>query len=120
MRKTISVLVVALATAISGSALADTLDCAKNPNVTINEGDVTAKLVGACAKVVINGGDNHLAIESVKSLVVNGTDNVVLIETVEQISVTGVDNKISYRKGISSARPKVSNVGTGNRISQIK
>lgn len=121
MRLTISSLLIAASAALAAPAFADTIhDCAKTPSLTINEGDGHYKFVGACAKIVINGGDNTLSIESVKSLSVTGTDNTIDIGAVDQIAVTGVDNKITYRRALTGKLPKLSILGTGNAVSRIK
>lgn len=121
MRLTISSLIIAASAAIATPAFADIVhDCAKTPSLTINEGDGHYKFVGACTKIVLNGGDNTLSIESVKSLSVTGTDNTIDIGTIDSLSVTGVDNKITYRSGITSKLPKLSILGTGNQVSRLK
>ncbi|MBC7977596.1 MAG: DUF3060 domain-containing protein [Myxococcales bacterium] len=95
-------------------------DCAKQPDVTINEGDGNHRFVGSCAKILINGGDVTANIERVQSLVLNGSDNTITLGTVDKITVNGSDNKISYRASGSGGKPKVSSLGDNNKISQVK
>ena len=120
---------VALLTLIPATALAEQVytddkganhDCAKEPNVTINVGDGPFNFTGKCERIVINGGDNKVKIESVSKLTINGTDNVVDVDAADKISVVGSDNKVNYKRGISGKSPKISSVGTGNKLTQVK
>lgn len=95
-------------------------DCAKSPTAVINSGEGTYKFVGVCTKIVVNGGDNTAVIESVKELVVNGSTNTVEVGSADKISVLGSDNKVTYKKGLSGAKPKVASIGENNKVSQVK
>lgn len=95
-------------------------DCASAPTAVINDSDGTYKFVGPCTKIVVNGSDNTVAIESVEKISVAGSTNTVTIGSADKISVLGSENKVSYRKGISAAKPKVSSLGSGNKVSQTK
>ena len=95
-------------------------DCAKAPTAVINEGQGSYKFVGPCTEIVINGGDNTVAIERVQAVTINGSDNTISIGSADKISVLGSDNKISYKKGISGAKPKVGSLGDNNKITQVK
>ena len=95
-------------------------DCAKQPTAAINTGDGSYRFVGPCTKIVVNGGENTLAIESVETIAINGSENTVTIGSADKISVMGSDNKVSYRKGITGARPTVGSIGDRNQVTQIK
>jgi uncharacterized Zn ribbon protein len=86
----------------------------------IDNGEGSYKFVGPCTKIVINGGDNTLVIESIKDLVVNGSTNSITVGSADRIRVMGAENKVSYRKGISGPKPKVSSIGENNTVTQIK
>lgn len=95
-------------------------DCAKQPTAVINTGDGNYRFVGPCTKIVINGGENTLSIESVEAIAINGSENTVTIGSADKISVMGSDNKVSYRKGIAGARPTIGSIGDRNQVTQIK
>ena len=98
----------------------DAIDCAKQPAHTFNNGDLRLTFVGTCDRIVVNGGENHLTIESVKSLALNGGDNVVDVGGVDRISMNGADNKVTYKKGLSTAKPRISSIGENNTATQVK
>ena len=95
-------------------------DCGKNPTAAINNGDGNYKFVGPCTRIMVNGGENTVVIESTKELVVSGSTNTVTVGSADRILISGGENKVSYRKGISGAKPKISTSGEGNTITQIK
>ncbi|HEU4730765.1 MAG TPA: DUF3060 domain-containing protein [Kofleriaceae bacterium] len=95
-------------------------DCARQPTAVINEGDGNYRFVGPCTRIVVNGGDNTLAIESIEALTVNGSTNAITIGSADRISVNGAENKISYRKGLSGAKPRLTVIGQDNQVTQIK
>jgi hypothetical protein len=95
-------------------------DCSKGSTASINDGAGRYKFVGPCTRISVNGGENTVVIESVKELVVDGSGNTVTVGSADKILVEGGDNKISYRKGISGAKPRISNSGEGNTVTQIK
>jgi hypothetical protein len=121
--RTLVGLLIALAPALTPSlARADktfndgrggTVDCKKDPQVTINANDGKYTFKGACTAITVNGNSNKLAIEAVEALAVNGNKNVVDVTSADAISTTGNENKVSYKKG----SPKLSNLGTDNSIS---
>lgn len=95
-------------------------DCAKSPTAVIDEGEGKYRFVGPCTKIVIDGGDNTVAIESVKELAITGAGNTVNVGAADRISLTGNDNKLTYKKGLSGAKPKISSVGHNNTVTQAK
>jgi hypothetical protein len=97
-----------------------TVDCAKSPSYSIPNGEGTYTFTGTCDKISVAGGENTLSIEAVKELAVAGAENTIAVTAAEKISVVGADNKITYKKGISGAKPVVKIVGTGNKVQQVK
>src|SRR3954471_3671068 len=73
-----------------------TIDCKKDPNVSIQSGDGAFTLTGPCAKISINGGQNKITIESVKKLAINGAGNAVDVGTAEKIGIVGNDNVVTW------------------------
>jgi hypothetical protein len=96
------------------------IDCAKQPNQSIDAGDGTLVYIGACDRIVINGGENRLTVESVKQLVINGSENVVDVGAVDAIQINGDENKVNYKKGVSGAKPRITSLGAHNVASQAK
>jgi DUF3060 family protein len=122
-------LVFVCSVAASGIAAADSVyagaknvthDCAKEPSVTINDGEGSYKFTGTCARIAVMGGENKLTIAAVKDLAITGGDNTIDVDAADKISVTGSGNKVTYKKGLSGAKPKVSTIGTDNKIKQVK
>jgi hypothetical protein len=95
-------------------------DCAKQPEVIINDGDGNLRFVGKCTSILINGGDVTANVESVQAITINGSDNTLTLGTVDKITVNGADNKISYRKSSTGGRPKLSSLGDNNKVTQLK
>jgi hypothetical protein len=60
-------------------------DCAKNPTAEIDTGDGKYTFIGQCTKIVVNGGENTLKIESVKELSISGSLNTVTVGSVDKI-----------------------------------
>lgn len=95
-------------------------DCAAEPEVALNTGDATVVVKGTCAKISINGGGNKVTLEGAKQISINGSTNVVNLVAADKITVTGSDNQVTFKKGISAAKPKVTATGAGNKVSQVK
>src|SRR5262249_9511679 len=101
-------------------APAGAIDCGKQANAVIDEGDGTYRFVGACEHISVNGGDNKLQIERVKELSVEGASNTINVGAADKIGAIGNDNTITYKRGLSGAKPKIAAVGTNNKITQAK
>src|SRR2546428_2005250 len=86
---------IATADKIYNGAKGVTHDCAKEPNVLLNDGEGSYKFIGACTKIAVTGGDNKLVVASVKELSITGGDNTAEVEAVDKISITGAGNKVS-------------------------
>lgn len=124
MKQTLVILMSTLFLAAPAVARAEpeagTFDCAKEPAPVLNGSGGTAKFIGTCDKIVINGSGYTVAVESAKHVAVNGSSNTVEIGSADKISVVGSGNTVSYKKGLSSAKPKVSSVGAGNKVAKVK
>ena len=94
----------------------DVHDCAKEPTALIDGAGATVKFVGTCDKIEINSSSGTFTVEAVKKIVVNGAGNKVEIGAADKIAVTGAGNTVTYKKGLSGAKPKVSSVGAGNKV----
>ena len=97
------------------------IDCSKQPVQGVNStGGNSLRYIGTCDKISVGTGANHLQIENVKELVLNGGENVVEIGGVDKIVMNGAENKVTYKKGLSVAKPKVSGGGADNSAVQVK
>jgi hypothetical protein len=115
---------------VPGIALADksyngeksaTHDCNKEPKAAVNTGDGDFTFTGTCDRIAINGGDNKITIESVRLLALNGSTNKVTVGAAEKIQVNGSDNTVNYKTGPDGkGKPKVTTLGTGNKVIQVK
>lgn len=97
-----------------------TVDCSKDPKVSINHGKGTYTFTGKCTQISVNGGDNKLTVESVESLDVNGSTNTIAVDAVGTLNVNGSSNKITWKRGVKGDKPSVTALGSGNAISQAK
>lgn len=97
-----------------------THDCSKDPDVSINVSEATFTIKGTCEKVSINGADNKVSIENVERISVNGADNTVDVIATDRISINGADNRVTYKKGIKKAKPRVKVLGSGSKVTQAK
>lgn len=102
------------------AATTATHDCSKDPEVSISGSSSTITLTGTCTKVAISGSSNKLVIQAADKVAIAGSMNEVAIEAANKIAVVGSMNQVTWKKGIKSAKPKVSNIGTSNKISQAK
>jgi len=89
-----------------------TWDCKKDPVVDINHGRGVYTFQGPCKTINLNGGES-------KQLAVNGSDNTIDIGGVEQISLNGDANKVTYKKGLSGAKPRISTMGDHNSTTEV-
>ncbi|WP_164019994.1 DUF3060 domain-containing protein [Pyxidicoccus trucidator] len=81
-----------------------TLQCGKGGEAEITGSSNTVTLKGEC-----------------KSVEVSGSDNKVRVEATSRIEVTGSGNTVAWERGPSKGKkPKVSNVGMNNAISQAR
>nr|HEX4314429.1 DUF3060 domain-containing protein [Kofleriaceae bacterium] len=110
----------ALADKTFNSGTGATVDCGKDPKVSINHGSGTYVLTGKCEHVSVNGGQNKLTIESVDSLDVNGSKNTIAVDTVGKINVNGGDNSIAWKHAAKGDKPTVTALGKNNAIAPAR
>jgi len=96
------------------------IDCGKKASHSITTNDGTYTYVGTCELITVDGNNNKVTLESAGGLAVNGNKNTITANAVEKLGVTGNDNKVTWKKGVTAAKPKLSNVGNGNAITQAK
>jgi hypothetical protein len=120
-------LVAVLALLLSSTAFADvtimdndkelTVDCAKDPQVSLLGNHITLTLTGTCAKVTATG--NHLTIKgSAESVLVPGNHNTLDLDNVDAIKVPGNHNTIMYKGPIKAKQTAVSTLGKNNTVTK--
>ena len=121
MRKLSCLILLFASTASADVSIVDdkqtvTVDCAKDPNVSIAGNASTVTLNGACKAVVIAGNQTTIT-GSAASVSIAGNENTANLDTVDSLSVTGNQNTVTYAKA-SDAKKKtrVSNLGKANTI----
>ena len=95
-------------------------DCDKDGNAVLNGAAASGAITGKCDKISITGSTSKLTIASVANLSITGSMNEVTVDAVDKVSVTGTKNTVIWKKGVSLAKPKVSQTGVGNKIKQEK
>jgi hypothetical protein len=98
-----------------------TVDCAKDPNVSIMGNHTTMTLTGTCKKVSISG--NHATVTGSANLVsISGNHNTAVLDGVDKLSTPGNHNTATWKKPIDAKlkKPKIGNSGNGNTITQTK
>jgi hypothetical protein len=116
-------------TGLSGSAAAEItimdnkktveVDCAKDPEVSLLGNHLTVTLKGVCKKLSISG--NHETVTgSVTTVSVAGNHNTVMLAAADEIAIIGNDNTVTVARALTRKAPKISNVGTANKITQPK
>ncbi len=115
MNKLLSLLVVSLV-ALPVAAWADA------PRHVINDSGVTTTLdCGAGGDVVLNGSAAELTVTGAcAKIVVNGSRNTVALDAVDKVQLNGSANTVTWKKGWKKKAPKVVKLGTGNKTGKVK
>lgn len=98
-----------------------TIDCAKDPNVSVAGNHATVTLTGTCTKIMLAG--NHATLTgSATAVWIAGNHNKADLQAVDSLSVPGNHNKASYKKTVNPKlkKAKVSNPGNKNTITRTK
>lgn len=88
---------------ITGNSRRLTLVCKPNAEVMISGNANKIALTGPCAKVNISGNSQ-----------------VITIESAGEIAVTGNSNRVAWRTGLEGKKPKITQLGNANKVSQRK
>lgn len=98
-----------------------TVDCAKDPNISVMGNHTKVTLTGTCAKVSLAG--NHARVTgSATTVAIMGNHNDAALDGVDRLSVMGNHNKASWKQPLDAklARPKIANTGRANKITRAK
>lgn len=97
------------------------IDCKKKPTYAVTgNGNQALKFTGTCDRISVDTGENRLSIDNVKTIILNGGLNQVAIGGVDSIVTNGGKNNVTYKKGLSGAKPKIGGGGAGNTVVQAK
>lgn len=99
---------------ITGSKLEGTRNC-KGAKALLYGND-SALTLRKCSKVVVLGNTNKLKLVGVGALEVPGNKNRVSAGHVASISTMGNNNTVTYKLGKHNKKPRISNLGKGNKI----
>lgn len=94
-----------------------TVNCAKDPNVSIAGNQAVVTLSGVCKSVMIAGNQVKVT-GSATSFSIAGNTNTLDIDAADSISLTGNENTVRYKKTADAKKkaPVVSNLGTKNSV----
>src|SRR5262249_26567285 len=93
------------------------VDCAKDPEISLLGNHITVTTKGVCTLITIMG--NHASVRgSASEDNVAGNYNTLSLVAADDVSVAGNHNTISVRKGVTRKAPRISNLGTDNRVTQ--
>jgi hypothetical protein len=96
------------------------VDCAKDPSVSIAGNAAKVTLNGTC-KAVVLAGNKAVVTGSATSVSIAGNQNTGNFDAVDSLSITGNENKVTYKKAVDAKKKtKVSNLGSKNSVSQAK
>ncbi|HEY4175354.1 MAG TPA: DUF3060 domain-containing protein [Kofleriaceae bacterium] len=97
-----------------------TVDCAKDPSVSIAGNGAKVTLTGTC-KAVVLAGNKATVTGSATSVSIAGNENTGTFDSVDSLSITGNQNTVTYKKASDAKKKtKVSNLGTKNAVTQAK
>jgi hypothetical protein len=92
-----------------------TVDCAKDPEVTLTGNHITLTTKGVCARITISG--NHAVVNgSASAVIVSGNHNSVVLAAGDDVLVSGNSNTVSVAKAVKLKAPRVSNTGNDNKV----
>jgi hypothetical protein len=105
---------------LPGATLAPPTDCAQAATHRIVDNHAHRVFVGPCESITIAGNHATVSVERARTVVVAGNHSTVSITVVGKLSVPGNDNRVSWHKGLTSAKAKVAVAGKRNAITQSK
>lgn len=107
-------------TTTAAAAGAGVIDCNKGASHSITDNNGSYHFTGKCELISVDGNSNTVKIDSAKGVSINGNKNTVDVTAVGALAATGNDNTARWKKGLTTAKPKLSNVGNGNKVAQAK
>jgi hypothetical protein len=96
-----------------------TVDCAKDPEISVLGNHVTVTATGVCSKITLSGNEGTVTGSAI-AVFVSGNHNTVTLAAADDVSVTGSDNTVTLQKPVKRKAARVSNVGTHNHVTAPK
>ena len=96
------------------------IDCSQQADHALADNKGTFEFTGTCGTITVEGNDNTLQLEKAKLVTVPGNTNTVKVGGVDRIIVAGNANKVTWKKGLTKAKPKISVPGNANKIAKAK
>jgi len=96
-----------------------TVDCAKDPNVSIAGNQATVTLTGACKRVSITGNQATVTGSSAHASVA-GNNNTANLDGVDTLTTPGNSNTVTWKTTLDKKlkKPRLANFGNKNTITQ--
>jgi hypothetical protein len=91
---------------------------AARADVTVGKNRETGSRDCGGGVATVDGNDADLTLENCKTVNVNGNGNRLAVGAVESLTVMGNRNTVTWTVGPKDRRPRISNLGSGNRISE--
>jgi hypothetical protein len=128
MKRALTVITLVLFTSIAAAdvSITDngkklTIDCKKDPNVTVVGNSSVVTLTGACTAVTVAGNSNKVTVASTAAATVSGNDNAVTITAVDALTVSGSRNMVSYKTAVAKGGSvAATNTGKDNKVTAGK
>jgi hypothetical protein len=96
-----------------------TVDCAKDKRVELMGNHIAVTLTGTCTRVTMTG--NHGTVTgSATSVMISGNFNNASIDAADDIAISVNNNAVTWKRGVSSAKPKIASSGKDNSVKQEK
>jgi hypothetical protein len=96
-----------------------TIDCKKDPEVSLIGNKITVTLVGTCKAVTVTGNHENVTGTATKFYIA-GNDNTVTADGADEIFVAGNRNTVSWKRGVAKKAPAITNPGKDNKVTQQK
>lgn len=96
------------------------IDCSQQADHALNDNKGTFEFTGTCGTISVQGNDNTVRLDKAKTVLVPGNTNTVAVGGVDRIVVAGNANKVTWKKGLTKAKPKISAPGNANKIAKAK
>jgi hypothetical protein len=92
-----------------------TVDCKKDPEVSLVGNNLEVTLTGTCTRVTVTGNREKVTGSS-RSFFIAGNHNTVTAGATGDITVAGNHNSVTWKTG----NPKIKNPGKDNKVSQAR
>ncbi|MEO8703901.1 MAG: DUF3060 domain-containing protein [Kofleriaceae bacterium] len=96
-----------------------TIDCAKDPTVSLIGNNLNVTLVGPCKLVTVTGNSEQVK-GSAEKFMIAGNKNTVTADSTDEIFVGGNKNSVAWKKAGLKPAPKITNTGKDNKVTQSK